>query len=157
MLTEIKTILYATDLSPETESALSMSVSLAEKYRAEVICLNVVEPINPSLYAWGEMDSWSDIEKSTHHRSQITLEQQVNDFFDKGLPSDISVSRPSVKVITGNVAKSILLCADDINADLIVMGSNSHSAISELLLGSVADKVMRLSKRPVLLVPAPSS
>ena len=157
MLTAINTILYATDLSPEAEPALSMAKSLADKYQAEVIFLNVVEPINPSLYAWGQMDSWSEIEKATRNRSQMTLEQQASHFSDENSLVDSSVPRPSVKVISGHVAKSIVDCSDDINADLIVMGSNSHSAISEILLGSVADKVMRLSKRPVLLVPTPSN
>jgi len=155
MLTAINTILYATDLSPEVEPALSMVKSLADKYQAEVIFLNVVEPIDPSLYAWGQMDSWSEIEKTTRNRSQMTLEQQASHFFDENSLVDSSALRPSVKVISGHVAKSILDCSDDINADLIVMGSNGHGAISELLLGSVADKVVRLSKRPVLLVPAP--
>ncbi|EGG94176.1 Universal stress protein family [gamma proteobacterium IMCC1989] len=153
MLTEINTILYATDVSPESESALSMTMSLAEKYQAEVTVLNVVEPINASLYGWGAIESWAEIEKDTLDRSLASLTDQVNGFFDKHFSSDISIARPSINVINGSVAKSVLGCADDINAGLIVLGSNGHGAISELLLGSVADKVVRLSKRPVLLVP----
>jgi len=156
MLTEINTILYATDVNPEAESALSMTMSLAEKYQAEVTVLNVVEPINVSLYGWGAMESWAEIEKDTLKRSLTTLNDQVNDFFDKHFSSGTSVARPSINVINGSVTTSILECSDDINADLIVLGSNGHGAISELLLGSVADKVVRLSKRPVLLVPLSS-
>lgn len=153
MLTDIKTILYTTDLHPEAEPALSMAMSLAEKYQAKVTFVNVVEPINVSLYGWGAVDEWIEIENSALSRSQEVSEQQVNDFCDKELSSDTSIARPSIKVISGHAANSILSCADEINADLIVMGSNSHSAIGELLLGSVADKVIRLSKRPVLLIP----
>lgn len=157
MLTAINTILYASDLNPQSDSCLSMVMSLAEKYQATVTVLTVVEPIDPSLYVWGQVGSWSEVEKNTFQRAQSTSEQQVSDFMDNALLKDASVLRPDIKVVNGPVAKSILGYADDINADLIVMGSNGHSAIGELLLGSVADKVMRLSKRPVLLVPVSAS
>ena len=53
----------------------------------------------------------------------------------------------------GRIAETVLQTADDIDADLIVMGTHSHTALGEFILGSVADKVMRMSRRPVLLVP----
>jgi nucleotide-binding universal stress UspA family protein len=152
-LTEIKTILYATDLNSEAEAALSMTMSLAEKYQAEVTFLNVVEPINVSVYGWGAVESWIEIEESAVDRSQKVSEQKLNDFCDNKLPKGTAVSRPTIKVISGHAAKSILDYANEINADLIVLGSNAHGVIGELLLGSVADKVVRLSKRPVLLIP----
>ena len=153
MLAEINTILYATDLQSESDSALSMAMSLAEKYQAKVVFLNVIEPINPNVYAWGGRESWHEIEKEALNRSLSTSKQRLDDFFSQELPSDTSIDRPSVKVINGYVTQTILDCADEIDADLIVMGSNGHGVISELLIGSVADKVVRLSKRPVLLTP----
>lgn len=153
MLAEINTILYATDLQSESDPALSMAMSLAEKYQAKVVFLNVIEPINPNVYAWGGIESWDEIEKEALNRSLSTSKQRLDDFFSQELPSDTSIDRPSVKVINGYVTQTILDCADEIDADLIVMGSNGHGVISELLIGSVADKVVRLSKRPVLLTP----
>jgi nucleotide-binding universal stress UspA family protein len=155
MLTVINTILYATDLNSETESVLSMAMSVAEKYQAKVSLLNVIEPINPSVYSWGSVESWTEIANNTLNRSQEISEQQLNDFFDNRVPQETPVSRPSIKVINGRVAQSILRYADEIDADLIVIGSNGHGVMSELLIGSVANKVIHLSKRPVLLVPIP--
>lgn len=60
---------------------------------------------------------------------------------------------PVPVVVEGEAASVVLKMADDEDVDLIVMGSHTHSAIGELVLGSVARKVTHQSKRPVLLVP----
>ena len=56
---------------------------------------------------------------------------------------------------TGTVAEEILNQADELNADLIVMGTHGHGAMYNLLVGSVTKGVLKHSTRPVLLVPAP--
>jgi nucleotide-binding universal stress UspA family protein len=156
MLTSINTILYTTDLGQDMHSSLNMAMSLAEKYQAKVTLLNVIEPINTSVYNWGSAEMWGEIQENSLAHAEKTSIEQVNAFFAEELVGDSNIARPTVRVINGNVTQSILDCSDEINADIIVMGSHGYSALGELLLGSVADKVMRLSKRPVLLVPAAS-
>jgi len=56
---------------------------------------------------------------------------------------------------TGMVAEEILLQADSLNVDLIVMGTHGHSAMYNLLVGGVTKDVLKHSTRPVLLVPGP--
>jgi nucleotide-binding universal stress UspA family protein len=56
---------------------------------------------------------------------------------------------------TGTVAEEILNQADELNADLIVMGTHGHGAMYNLLVGSATKGVLKHSTRPVLLVPAP--
>jgi len=56
---------------------------------------------------------------------------------------------------TGTVAEEILNQADELNADLIVMGAHGHGAMYNLLVGSATRGVLKHSTRPVLLVPAP--
>jgi len=56
---------------------------------------------------------------------------------------------------TGMVAEEILLQADSLNVDLIVMGTHGHSAMYNLLVGGVTKGVLKRSARPVLLVPGP--
>jgi nucleotide-binding universal stress UspA family protein len=58
---------------------------------------------------------------------------------------------------TGTVAEEILNQADELNADLIVMGTHGHGAMYNLLVGSATKGVLKHSTRPVLLVPAPKS
>jgi nucleotide-binding universal stress UspA family protein len=58
---------------------------------------------------------------------------------------------------TGAVAEEILNQADELNADLIVMGTHGHGAMYNFLVGSATKGVLKHSTRPVLLVPAPKS
>lgn len=153
MLTPINTIVYATDLGRDMTPALSMAMSLAEKYQAKLTFLNVIEPIDSSVYNLVADDMWPKIKENNRKRALEMLTESIDYFFNEKLGDNPNLPKPTAKVIDGNPTRSILACADDINADLIVMGSHGHSALGEILLGSVADKVIRLSKRPVLLVP----
>ncbi|MEO8513717.1 MAG: universal stress protein [Ignavibacteria bacterium] len=55
--------------------------------------------------------------------------------------------------ITSNIHNSIIDCADKIKADIIVMGSHGSGNLKEIILGSTAERVVRFSKRPVLVIP----
>jgi len=61
--------------------------------------------------------------------------------------------RVTIHEPTGSVVEEILKTADAIAADLIVMGSHGHGSVYNLLVGSVTEGVLKISKRPVLLVP----
>ena len=64
----------------------------------------------------------------------------------------VSLHEPS-----GAVAEDILAQADEVNADLIVMGTHGHGAMYNFLVGSATKGVLKHSTRPVLLVPGPRS
>jgi nucleotide-binding universal stress UspA family protein len=71
------------------------------------------------------------------------------------------IARDGIKVSlhepTGIVAEEILNQANELNADLIVMGTHGHGAMYNLLVGSATKGVLKHSSPPVLLVPAPKS
>ncbi len=71
------------------------------------------------------------------------------------------IARDGIKVglhePTGTAAEEILNQADELNADLIVMGTHGHGTVYNLLVGSATKGVLKHSTRPVLLVPAPNS
>jgi nucleotide-binding universal stress UspA family protein len=85
---------------------------------------------------------------------------------DEGQPSKLAkwqkeIAQDGIKVSlhepTGAVAEGILNQADELNADMIVMGAHGHGAMYNLLVGSATKGVLKRSTRPVLLVPAPKS
>lgn len=152
MLTPVNNILYATDLGTGMRPALRMAMSQAEKYQAQVTFLHVIEPINQAIYNWQSEEFWREIQENGQKASKDLAEERLSRFFEEeGLGEGID--RPEIAIKHGRIAETVLKTADDINADLIVMGTHSHTALGEFILGSVADKVMRMSRRPVLLVP----
>ena len=56
------------------------------------------------------------------------------------------------KVVTGNAADEIIKASEDLHADLIAMSTHGRSGLSRLALGSVTEKVLRGSSRPVMVV-----
>jgi nucleotide-binding universal stress UspA family protein len=65
---------------------------------------------------------------------------------------DAAGVRHDIVIRTGHVAREIIACANAGKYDMIVMGAKGRSAIADLLLGSVAQRVLATAKQPVVLV-----
>ena len=86
---------------------------------------------------------------------KATMVKRIEAFCQDELPADFTFpkGKPEARIAVGNVEEEILYVADHINADLIVMGTRTHSNLTKLFLGSSAQKVLQRSKRPVLIAP----
>ena len=136
-----KTILLAVDGSVHAEKAAELAALLAKEGNDEIVVTHVTE-LMPSRYAV-QPDLDFEFDKET-----IELA--------KGYAADMEADGLKVRVELrhsqyGHVARIIANLADDLDAGLIVMGSRGRSDLSALLLGSVAHKVLHLSRRPVLI------
>jgi nucleotide-binding universal stress UspA family protein len=141
MLT-INTILYPTDFSERSAYALQLATSLARDHGARLIVLNVVPP--PAV-AYGEViTGLGDAEYKEQMRQNLER---------------LRVPDPAVKVDyrleEGDPVRTILDVAAETKADLIVMGTHGRTGLGRLLLGSVAEQVLRNARCPVLAVKAP--
>lgn len=163
MLPEYKNILYATDLSESARLALRHAVSLATKYNTSLTILHAV----PDLVDLMSEDAGFDIETHFDEENWATFNAKA---CEKALESarkriaemaaecatgreDCPVARALVLVEAGDPALRILEHTD--SHDLIVMGAHGRGQFADLLLGSVANKVVRLSPVPVLTVRLP--
>jgi universal stress protein A len=143
---EIRRILVPTDFSAASERALEFAASLAQHYHASLELLHVQEdPIYTAMYP----DAYfADIEG---------LRQQLTRDAERSL-ADIVTKHPGVqgrttsRVIIGRPASVILEQSANGGADLIVMGTHGRSGFAHLMLGSVAERVIRSSTCPVLTV-----
>lgn len=159
MLPNIKTILYTTDLGTHTRPAFRMAVSVANKYDSRIVLLHVIEPLGSNaqhmVEAYLPKTKLKKIRDQGIKKLRKHIKKRIDDFCASELPKGAAFphGKPEQRIVEGLSAQSILETADEIDADLIVMGTHTHSALGELLLGSVANKVMHRSKRPVLLVP----
>lgn len=142
---DIHTILVPTDYSASSMQAIDVAKSLAREHRAKIVLLHILEPVpeaGAGLLAYSFEDS---------HVEEARLKLEEID----GDPA-IVVER---KLLRGVVVDQILQTASELHADIIVMGTHGRRWLTHLLMGSVAEGVVRRAECPVLTVkkqkPAP--
>jgi len=161
MLPNIQKILYATDLSDNSRRAFGYAAGLAERYKAQMVVLHVVEPINPNTYMqissmMGETE-WINLQverdnllleeiKSRLKRFCLELQTDANTF---------QLSDDQILVRKGLPVEEINGLALTENADLIVVGTHGYGLVKDALMGGTVRRLVRQSARPVLVVPNP--
>jgi len=149
MTTTITRILYPTDFSEASMAVLAPVATLARLLGAEVMLLHVIEPLPLPTEGYFPSAIWQA------HVDQTTAEATVQlDDLSRRLKAE-GVAMTS-RLATGPAVSRILGVAKDEGADLIAMGTHGRTGLSSVLLGSVADKVVRLATCPVLTVRNPA-
>lgn len=139
----IRTILLPTDFSAPSEAALELACSLARGYGARLVILHVV---TYEMTAGGMMAAPMDPGYYRHALNEVR-DRVVGP--SPGFPVETSLRE-------GIPAEEVLRAVDDVGADLIVMGSHGRTGLGRLLMGSVAEAVMRRADCPVLLSKRPA-
>lgn len=137
----IRTILHPNDFSGYSEEAFQLAYSLARDYKARLVVLHVAPP--PLIR--GDF-----LMTDTEQQFRKTLEVNVTRLQGKGFPVEVEYL-----VHTGDPAETILDQAKETNADLIVMGTHGRTGFNRMLMGSVAERVLRHSPCPVVTVKQP--
>lgn len=159
MLSQVNTIVYCTDLGRYTRPAFRLAVSIAQQFDARVIFLHVIEPLREDTRHLVEMylpeESVLKVRKQGAEAVRQRVLERIQKFCAEEMADEGEFPRggPEPRVVEGEAASAVLKVAEEEGADLIVMGSHTHSMMGELMLGSVAHKVTHHSTRPVLLVP----
>jgi len=141
------TIVAAIDFSPVTRAALDALVWLAGPGE-RIVLLHVAEP-DPTfvgLDAGSEAvrETWREELRKEHSRLDAYAEEMRRRGLD-GVEPDM---------VRGAIAEEILRTAEQVGARVIVLGSHGHSRLYRVLVGSVAEHVIRHATIPVLLVPS---
>ncbi len=134
----IHIILHPTDYSERSEFAFRIACSLARDYRAKLVLLHVALR---SVTVEGEA--------AIAPRSEEYFQEQREILESVSVPVEIHVER---QVGEGDPAEEILRAAQDLKADLIVLGTHGRTGLARLLMGSVAEQVVRRAPCPVLTV-----
>lgn len=136
-----KKILIATDGSDYTQKAVEHGLELAKAFGAEVTAMNIMDlgSVTSSSQGYGLPDINAYMQKSSDEALQYVL--------DKGKEMGVEVKAVSKM---GSPANDIVEASK--NYDLIVMGTIGRTGVSKLLLGSVAEKVVRFAECPVLVI-----
>ncbi len=140
-----RNILIATDGSDNTLRAISCGIELAKLSGATVYALYVVN--TPATIS----ETWTLGKEMIYEVMRKDGEKAVSKIKQLGEASGVEVKE---LVLDGDPSSEIIEFAENNNIDLIVMGTLGKSGIEKFLIGSVAEKVVRGSKVPVMVVRA---
>ncbi len=147
---QIRTILLPTDFSECGNFALSYAASLARTFNASIICLNVIEPIVPTVGYSG----------MTEPLPIADITEQLEDSAERELPNlaecdDCEGLNVEEMVVHGDAAAEIVRVGKERGVDLIVIASHGRTGLGRILFGSTAEAVVRHAHCPVLVVKPP--
>jgi nucleotide-binding universal stress UspA family protein len=135
----IHTILHPTDFSPASSAAFHVACALARDYTARLVVLHVKPP--DLIYGDGYV--------LPPHPEVVRVELQ-------GQLNRLQAPDPAVpleRVLKeGDVVREILHAAGEVHADLLVLGTHGRTGVGRLLMGSIAEAVLRRAPCPVLTV-----
>jgi len=142
-----RSIMVPLDGSEFSEKAMPLALSIARRAHAELLLVEVVEPLVPAVYALSsvtENGTWNAraLDREAAHLAPLA-----------GRVMQCAGVRARVSVLHGAVAPTLLHEAHDGPCDLIVMTTHGRGALGKFFLGSVADKLARKAPCPVLFVP----
>jgi universal stress protein A len=146
----ITKIFCPTDFSEPSYKALQAANDLAVHFQAELILIHVLHPllIYPSaMVVPGIMETATDEGLLREDMAKKSLAMTLNEKVAGSLKSRSILGK-------GNPADEIVRLASEEKADLIVIGTHGFTGWRHLILGSVAEKVVRYAHCPVLTIPA---
>lgn len=146
MLT-IRTILVPVDFTETSDRAFDYAVSMAARFEASVVAMHAYE-IPVYGFPDGALIASSDVATRIASAAEQALDRLVEARQNKG-------AKVSGLLRTGVAYDLANTVAEEIDADLIVIGTHGRKGLARALLGSVAENVIRTAKRPVLVIHGP--
>ena len=145
MIISLKRILFPTDFSEPAQEAQQYAMSLADRFGAELHLLHVVPIVIPfpdaaSPYIMPEQEMATQVEAAKKHLIDVVS------------PEWISGHVVKQTAVMGLAVDEILTYTKENEIDLIVVGTHGHTGLTRLLIGSVAEKLVRVASCPVLTV-----
>lgn len=150
----LRSLLVPIDFSPQSREALSCAVALARRTGAKLILLHAVE--HPSFF--GPIDAPALVTDAIRTEEAALLEQarlemqhavlELTNREDPGIEQDLWMGEPSEVILEVARARDV---------GMIVMGTHGRRGLSHLMVGSVAERVLRRAPCPVMTVPAPGA
>jgi nucleotide-binding universal stress UspA family protein len=156
-MTGVRTILVPVDGSPGGALALASAVALAGSTNARILLVEVVvqlaayRTLDADVYGglYGGDPAWDDEALEAAKRYTAGLAERLR---AAGARADGMAVMAGALTPSAAVVEAIGATADRVDADLIVMSTHAHTGLARVLLGSVADGLIRHAHRPVLLV-----
>lgn len=162
-------ILVALDRTPRAESVFAQGINIAQKYNSRLLLLHCISDLNAAIagttmhpsgvaYPWPSAMVPTTSAPTTATDNTFAGQQEAEVARDwlhqyQMKAQDVGCHQTEFDIRTGKAGDRICEVAQEIQADLIVVGRRDRSGIEELLLGSVSNHVVHNSPCAVLLIP----
>ena len=152
----MKKILIALDYNPTAEKIAETGYTLAKSIGAEVILVHVVaEPNYYSTLEYSPVMGYTGF--STPEMimpiDDTEVKKASHEFLEQS-KKHLGDDRITIIVREGDCAEAILEAAAELNVDIIVMGTHSRRGLDKILMGSIAEKVLHHSDKPLFIIPS---
>lgn len=143
---KIQKVLVPTDFSPVSAHVIQYAGELAHKFGASLLVVHVVPPSAYPMINVAGMGHFPNLREEIRKR----CEHEMAELLAKTPPEAQTTSR----IVEGVPFTEILRCAHDEQVDMIVMATHGHTGLKHMVLGSTAERVVRMATCPVLTVRA---
>jgi universal stress protein A len=142
----IKRIMVPTDFSTAAGPAIGYAFDLAERYDASLLLVHVIEE---TYFAHAYPDGYFADLPQLQQTLRADAQRRLEELSDRCAGSGVTVT---TQVLEGRPARVIVETAQSLGTDLIVMGTHGRSGVAHLIMGSVAEHVVRTAPCPVFTV-----
>ena len=163
MIPEIKTILYATDLSENSQYAFGYAVSLANRYDAKIVVLHVIEDISHQMNVQVAdllgAEKWQKLQRTRKKEVVEIMVHKIDVFCKETAAADQSCpfTVTDIKVRNGHPVEEIIAESIASDYDVVIMGTHGHGILAGAMMGSTAMRVVRRSHVPVMVIRLPKT
>jgi len=149
----MKKVLIGLDYNPNSERVVLKAYELAKKLEAEICLIHVMADVGyygmnyPSFMGY---EGYNEMAVDLNVMSE--LREVARDYLETAA-KHLNDKNVSTHMAEGPTASAILNYADEWNADMIVLGTHSHSVLEKVLMGTTASHILENTKIPVYLIP----
>ena len=148
----MKRVMITIDYNPNSEKVVNMGYELAKLMQAEVCLFHVLAEVSYYGMQYEPFMGYEGYAFPVDYRIQEDVVKVAKDYLEK-TATHLGGSNISTHLAEGDTAQKILEYAEEWNADVIVMGTHSHSKLEKIFLGTVASSVLEKTKIPMYMVP----
>jgi nucleotide-binding universal stress UspA family protein len=148
----MKKILIAIDYNPCSQKIAETGFEYARAMNAEVCIVHAIADIAYYSMEYAPIMGFKGFSPDSAYKNIEEQEKEAEDFLS-AVVKHLGGMNIETKVLNGKTSETILQYADEYNASMIVMGSQSHSSFEKILIGNVVADVLKHSFIPVMIVP----
>lgn len=161
MLPKINKILYATGMGAGAPYVYRYALEMARQHDAKIIAVSALEALSPFARNLVEVHipaaQQQEITSAARQEAKERLMARIGQLCAKESAGDARFDEllDEIRIEEGQPAQVVLDVAQEMDVDLIIMGSHRHTVLEDAVLGSTTHKVLHKANRPVLVVRIP--